>query len=88
MEISSNDAAFLKKAITSNSVVLFLGAGFSADAQNLGGEKLPVGSGFAKKLWALLKYTGEYDDTELPTLYEAALKRAKPTELKALLENC
>src|SRR5437870_1494648 len=34
MEISDNDLAYLKKALSTNSAILFVGAGFSANATN------------------------------------------------------
>jgi hypothetical protein len=87
MEISANDSAYLKKALSTNAAILFVGAGFSTGATNRLRQTIPVGSEFAKTLWSFLGYKGDYDGTALQTLFEAALKRAKQPELKKLLED-
>jgi SIR2-like domain len=86
MDIAATDIDFLAKNATSNSVVLFLGAGFSSDAKNRLDRQIPVGSAFAKSLWEFLKYPGDYDNTALATMYEAALTR-KHSELQRLLDE-
>lgn len=87
MDISDSDLKYLGKALSTNRAVLFVGAGFSADATNRAGKPIPVGSKFAEDLWTFLKYSGDYDGTALQTLFEAALKRAKPAELRELLQT-
>jgi hypothetical protein len=87
MEISNNDRAYLKKALSTSSAILFVGAGFSGGATNKLKKPIPVGSEFARTLWSFLGYKADYDGTALQTLFEAALKRAKQADLKRLLED-
>lgn len=88
MEIKPNDLEHLKKAVLSNSVNLFLGAGFSSEATNASGKNIPVGSEFAKILWQFLSYPGNYDDTPLQQIFDAALARKKASDIQALLNQC
>src|SRR5690348_2551251 len=73
MDINDNDRLYLKKALSTNSAILFVGAGFSASATNKLKQSIPVGSAFAKTLWSFLGYKGDYDGTALQTLFDAAL---------------
>ena len=86
MDIVPSDLDFIAKNATSNSAILFLGAGFSAEATNRRGGNIPVGSDFARILWGFLGYPGNYDNTALTTMFEAALKR-KHSDLQRLLED-
>ena len=86
MTLEPTEIDFIVKNVTSNSAVLFLGAGFSFDAQNRRGMNIPVGTDFSKILWSFLGYTGDYDGTPLPTMFEAALGR-KHSELQRLLNE-
>ena len=47
MEITDNDRAYLKKALSTNAAILFVGAGFSASATNKLRQSIPVGNEFA-----------------------------------------
>ena len=80
-----NDEQYLIRAISQNKVVLFLGAGFSADVENRLGSKLPVGKDLGQLFWNWLSYEGDYDGTTLADMYEAVLasgrKEAEITEL-------
>jgi len=80
-----NDEQYLIRAIGQNRVVLFLGAGFSADVQNRLGSQLPIGAELGQLLWRFLGYEGDYDGTSLADMYEAVLvsgrKEAEITEL-------
>jgi hypothetical protein len=53
MDISQNDVLYLKKALATNSAILFVGAGFSTGATNHLGPSIPIASEFAKTLWKL-----------------------------------
>jgi hypothetical protein len=86
MDLIPTDRDFLVKNVTSNSTVLYLGAGFSADASNRLGGRIPVGDDFCKALWRFLGYAGEYDGTALTMMFEAALKR-KHSDLQRLLDD-
>ena len=88
MDIETNDLELLKKAVLTNSAVLFLGAGFSHDAINMNGEKMPVGKQFASTLWDFLGYPGAYDDTPLQDIFEVALSKKKAVEVQAVLDRC
>lgn len=88
MNIEKPDLELLKKAVLTNSAVLFLGAGYSAEATNLAGTPLPVGSGFSRILWEFLGYDGDYDGTSLPKIFEAAMHKKKHSELQHVLNQC
>lgn len=75
--LSENDRQNLFRNLSRNRVVLVTGAGFSKDARNIQGEKLPDSKSLASKLWEYL-YGDEYDDlSNLKTLYAAAQKNRK-----------
>lgn len=75
--LSENDKQNLLRNLRRNRVILVTGAGFSADAQNALGERLPLGGGLTRTLWRFL-YDSEYDGrTNLKTLYEAAKTHIK-----------
>ncbi len=70
-------AKYLQRAILNNACVLYLGAGFSSDAENSLGQTLPLSSEFSRGLWTWLGYErsfGPYDDTPLERLFDNALK--------------
>ena len=85
VDITPTDRDFLLKSITSNSAVLFLGAGFSTGATNKLGNTIPLGNEFANILWDFLGYPGDYDRTALPTIFQAALKK-KHADVQKLLD--
>ncbi len=88
MKIDTNDLIFLKRSLLANKCVLFLGAGFSLDAQNRKGEGIPTGKELLRRLWILLGYTGEPEkDATLQKIFDLALKRKKK-DLIPLLEEC
>jgi hypothetical protein len=70
---TKQDERYLIRLLGRNEVVLFLGAGFSLDAENLEGEKFPTGWQLGKKIWDFLGNTDEYEETSLPLLYQAFL---------------
>lgn len=68
--------------------MLFAGAGFSRDARNGFGEAIPLSKELAKTIWVWLGVEGDYDGTELPDVFEAALSSRKSTkELEELLSE-
>ena len=87
MDLEPNDLVYLSKALAGNSAVLFLGAGFSADAKNRLGQTIPVGSQLANDLWHFLKYPGDYDGSDLSSVFQAALAQGHQRELRAFLEE-
>ncbi len=79
---------FLSRAIKQNKAILFLGAGFSTGAANCFSNPIPSGNDLALLLWEFLGYSDTFDGTDLPTLYEAALKSHKGlAALRVLLEE-
>src|SRR5207253_8105747 len=55
MDLDSSARDELARALRTNRLVLFLGAGFSTDATNKLGESIPVGETFCRKLWSFLR---------------------------------
>lgn len=81
------DKEYLQTNLRRNRVVLFLGAGFSKEAENFAGEQVPDARGLAIKLWNNLGYLGDYDGTELRYLYDAARKRNGDQSVRILLRD-
>ncbi len=77
-----DDEKYLTRLIANNQVLLFLGSGFSRDAQNQNGEKFPTGWELGHKIWSFLDYKGEYDSTPLPEMYQAFVGSSKKKLLK------
>lgn len=81
---NKDDEKYLIRLISSNQVVLFLGAGFSRDAENALGENFPTGLSLGQKLWDFLGYSGTYDKTPLTEMYQAfssaGIKRDRKTD--------
>jgi tetratricopeptide (TPR) repeat protein len=76
---NSNDEQYLIRALNRNQVVLFLGAGFSAQAKNQSGQLLPTGRQLGATLWTFLGYPDPFDPTtRLSEMYEAVLRSGKP----------
>jgi hypothetical protein len=67
----------LARALRSNTLALFLGAGFSTGATNQLDEPIPTGETLCRKLWSFLRFTQEYDGTSLQDLFELCLSRDK-----------
>lgn len=82
-----DDEKYLVRLIASNQVVLFLGAGFSRDAKNLLGENFPTGMSLGEKIWKFLGYSGPYDKTSLPEMYQAFLSEGIKKERKTNFLN-
>ena len=70
---STTDEKYLIRLLGRNEVVLFLGSGFSRDAENQIGENFPTGQALGEKLWNFLGYSGTYDKSPLPEMYQAFL---------------
>src|SRR2546429_4572165 len=76
----------LARAIRSNTLILFLGAGFSAGATNQIDEPIPTGDTLCRKLWSFLRFTQDYDGSSLKDLFELCLTRDK-RQLSFLLRD-
>jgi SIR2-like domain len=87
VNIESTDRAEIARGLNSNSLVLFVGAGFSVGATNQLDEHMPTGGQLCEKLWHFLRLTPPYDGrTALKDLYELCLARDK-TQLSFLLKS-
>jgi len=73
--IATTDVQYLKRHLHANSVVLFIGAGFSTAATNSSGETLPGSKALAEKLWDYMEYGTPYDGSHLGIVYQAALHK-------------
>ena len=83
-----NDELYLIGRLAKNSVLLFLGAGFSREAKNQLGSPIPTSGEFATTLWNWLGYKDSYDGTSLQDMYDAVLASGRPeAEIRALLES-
>lgn len=51
---SKTQEEYLLRRLNKNEVVLFLGAGFSVEAQNKIGENFPIGKELSKKIWQFM----------------------------------
>jgi len=85
--IPEGDKQYLQTNLRRNRVVLFLGAGFSREAQNAAGEAMPLSRDLAEKLWGTAGLAGNYDGTELRYVYDAARKRKGDTTIRLLLRD-
>lgn len=86
--LSTSDLAYLKRVIDNNDLVLFSGAGFSCDATNLKGNRLPLTPELCNIFWHYLDLGGTYDGSNLSKLFDLALADKKGhVALKELLEN-
>lgn len=65
------DEEYLTRVIGRNEVILFLGSGFSRNAENKLRAPFPTGVDLSKKIWDFLKYSGPYDQTPLPDMFRA-----------------
>ena len=86
--LTQYDKEHLRMALFSNRVVLFLGAGFSCNATSISDKQIPSGSQLCQILWDFCEYDEEYEETDLQTIFEAALKSRKGLKpLYALLKD-
>jgi hypothetical protein len=72
--------------IASGRATLFTGAGFSSDACDLTGNRLPGSAEMVRDLWSLVFDDGPPDDSTLADLYDIALLRA-PDKLRAYMSS-
>lgn len=85
---NKNDQGFLIRKLARNQVILFLGAGFSSEAQNLLGVPFPTGKSLAKTIWSYLQMPGEYDGSHLKEMFEVLLTSNRPKkEIESLLNE-
>ncbi|HEU0037253.1 MAG TPA: SIR2 family protein [Kofleriaceae bacterium] len=66
----------LRAVIASGDAMLFTGAGFSGDARDMDGKRLPDSREMIGELWKICFPDDEPDDSSLPDLYDVALMRA------------
>ena len=59
----------LERALHSNKVMLFLGAGFSCEAINKNRLKFPSGKELSKILWEYAYEDDEYEETDLQVIF-------------------
>jgi hypothetical protein len=85
--LPENDKNYLQSNLLRNRVVLFLGAGFSGEAQNEGGDQIPKSRALAGGLWNFLEYAGDYDGTELRYIYDAARKKRGDAAVREFLRS-
>lgn len=77
--MEKNDIEYLMRHLSRADVVLFLGAGFSTEAENIEKEKLPNSRRLAEQLWEYLGYATKFDGSSLGIVYQAALKHPRGT---------
>ena len=78
MGLSANSIARLRSQMARAEVVLFTGAGFSVDAENSRGQKLPTTAQLKQQLWRLCYPDQEHDPTStLGELFDVAKKRRR-----------
>lgn len=85
---AKEDETYLKKALKEESVILFLGSGFSMEAFNLLEENFPSGEILGARLWEFLEYEGLYDGTPLAQMYHAFLLHHAEMEKKQHFLRC
>lgn len=69
------DLRELRDLIASGDAMLFTGAGFSADAHDLDGNRLPHSEEMRRELWALIFGDEPPDDSSLQDLYDCGLMK-------------
>lgn len=74
---TKTQSEYLLRRLQRNEVVLFVGAGFSIGAKNYNNENLPTGRQFSEKIWKFISMPGDYDETNLQTMYELLLTKGK-----------
>jgi len=87
MQIEPNDLSLISRSLSTNSAVLFLGAGFSLEAKNASGHSLPTAEGLSQILWQLIGYKEPYDGSDLATVFQAALGKCRHDTLRNLLNE-
>jgi hypothetical protein len=83
LDLPANLKEYLKEQFKNARIVLMSGAGFSYDAKDKKGRKLPVGSALAREIWDLAFHGEPFDEeSSLQDLYQHANTRHR----KALTE--
>lgn len=75
--LSEGDVAYLRRHFERGTAYLFTGAGFSLDAVDTAGTRLPTGAQFCQEVWNLLYPDDPYDGSSLPDVFEAARIRQR-----------
>lgn len=70
-----SDVRELRELIAGGNAMLFTGAGFSADAHDLDGQRLPDSEEMRRELWALIFGDDPPDESSLQDLYDCGLMR-------------
>lgn len=84
--LNSNDVPFISERLRKNELILFVGAGFSIDAQNSLGKSIPTSIELSEIIWPTIT-TEEFDrSTPLQDVYQAALFE-NPKALAKILQN-
>lgn len=87
LKVETTYKPHIRGQIQSGSMVLFTGAGFSLEAQNINGHLIPSADNLTKKIWDLCYPSEEFEENvELQDIYEDACDRF-PQELKRLLQE-
>lgn len=85
--ISQIDLAYLRRQVSSGEVILFTGAGFSAECISHTGETLPTGPNLREAIWPHAFPDMSFNRSEnLGDIFEVAL-RQDPSGLKETLEK-
>jgi len=83
-----DDQIYLKRVLSNNQALLFLGSGFSQEAKNKLDQFFSTGLSLGEKIWSFIGYKGAYDKTHLPEMYQAFLGAGIKKQLKIdFLEN-
>lgn len=85
--LSDDVLEYLRGRVARGAAVLFTGAGFSSDATNIDGTRLPSGPSLRRALWALTFPAEAFDESAtLQDLFHLAL-RSNRTKLTDLLRH-
>lgn len=90
--LGDSDRQLLIRAIRRNQCVLFLGAGFAAEATNRVGSTLPAGRKLGAEFWDWLGYrqdSGEYDPSVSPLdkIFDVAMRKRGPRAVLEFLQE-
>jgi tetratricopeptide (TPR) repeat protein len=76
--LAANSAAFLSRQMEQGKLVLFTGAGFSADATDYGGNRIPTSDGLSRELWAVAFADAPFEPaTPLQDAFAVAVRKKK-----------
>lgn len=88
LALESNYIPHLRGQFANGSAILFLGAGFSLDAETISGDAVPSAGSLTKQLWNLCFPSETFDPTtQLQDIFETACN-LHPKDLTELLHKC